>query len=65
MSLDILENIFKVYKISLDQDFIKYTKTKDDNHEEGKELFPYKLTHLEYTKFHILKGKGVWNYPSN
>ena len=35
MSTDLLEKLFKGYKISLEQEFIKNIKTKEDIYEEG------------------------------
>ena len=61
MSTDLMANLFKGYKMSSDQEFIKYIKTKGYNYEEGEYLSPYKLTHLADTKFKIMKGKLVWN----
>ena len=63
MSMDLLENLFKGYKIILNQEFIKYIKTKEDNYEEVEEFSPDKLMHLADTKFETLKVKGVWNSP--
>ena len=34
MSTDLMVNPFKGYKMSLDQGFIKYIKTKEENDEE-------------------------------
>ena len=60
ISADLLENLFKRYKMSSDQEFIKYIKTKEDNYEEGEELPPDKLLHLVDTKLKMMKEKVVW-----
>ena len=42
MSTNLLENQLKGYKMTLDQEFIKYIKNKEDNYEEG-ELGRYQV----------------------
>ena len=53
ISTDLMTDLFKGYKMSLDHDFIKYIKMKEDNSEEGEDLSPDKLMHLADTKFKI------------
>ena len=62
--MDLLADQFKGYKISYYQEFIKYIKTEEDHYEEGEKLSPDKLMNLTDIKFKIMKGKGVWNFPS-
>ena len=62
--MDLLADKFKGYKISYYQEFIKCIKNEEDNYEEGENLSPDKLMNLTDIKFKIMKGKGVWNFPS-
>ena len=60
VSQDLLDNLFKGYKVASDRIFVNYVEQKETEYFDGEDLTPDKLMQLAENKYASLVTKGVW-----
>lgn len=63
-SQDLLTNLFKGYKAASDHRFVEYIERKEEEYEEGDDIYPDELMILAATKYKIRTRNGDWNAPT-
>jgi hypothetical protein len=48
---DLLPNLFEVYKVAKDKDFVAYIKFNQNDYDEGRDIAPYQLIQLAQNKY--------------
>ena len=61
---DLLANLFKVYIVVKDRDFVTYIKKKEDEYEEGQEVDVNMLMLQASNKYKTMFENQTWNAPS-
>ena len=61
---DLLVNLFKAYKACGDEEFLSWTKKKEDDYNEGTNITPEQLMVLADNKFKTLTESGAWMQKS-
>ena len=59
-SQDLLDNLFKGYKVASDEKFVKYIEDKETDYFDGENLTPDGLMKLAENKYATRKQRGLW-----
>ena len=62
---DLLVNLFKAYKSCKDQEFVKWSREKQDRYNEGQDITPEELMTLADNKYQSLLDEGAWLQQSD
>ena len=63
-SEDILDNLFKGYKVATDRTFVQYIEMKETEYFDGADIVPDKLMRLSENKYASLVERGMWGGQS-
>jgi hypothetical protein len=61
---DLLPNVFEAYKVAVDKDFVMWTKTKENEYDEGKDIDPFDLMLLAQHKYKTMVADKSWAAPT-
>jgi hypothetical protein len=65
ITTDLLTNLVKEYAACSDKTFVRYIADKQEDYEEGKNMYATELMILAENKFKILKTTEIWEAPSD
>ena len=63
-TLDLMENLYKGYKMASDHTFTAYIGQKESDHEDGNGCTTEELMGFALAKYKTLTAKKLWNAPS-
>ena len=63
-SEDLLDNLFKGYKVASDRTFVQYIEMKETEYFDGADIVPDKLMRLAENKYASLVERGLWGGQS-
>ena len=61
---ELLNNLFKAYKVCNDEPFVRYIESKENNYDDGVNITPQNLMDVAGNKYQVRVDNGQWQAPS-